>query len=72
MPLPMTLVAERAMSRKWSIASSSSRPASGMSNWFSVAAITTSDARGTPAMPLEVSISTSIIVIWVLIDSSMP
>ena len=36
-----------------------------MLNWFSVAAITTSEARGTPAMPLEVSIRISSIVICV-------
>ncbi|MNY28123.1 hypothetical protein D3C86_1620780 [compost metagenome] len=34
-------------------------------NWFSVAAITTSDARGTPAIPFDVSISNSSMVIWV-------
>ena len=33
-----------------------SSPASGMLNWLSVAAITTSEARGTPAMPFEVII----------------
>ena len=42
-----------------------------MLNWFSVAAITTSEARGTPAMPLEVSIRISSMVICVPIDSSM-
>ena len=34
-----------------------SRPASGMLNWLEVAAITTSEARGTPATPLEVTIN---------------
>ena len=70
--LPTTLVADRAMSRKWSTPRISSRPASGMSNCASVAAITTSDARGTPAMPLDVSIRISSIVICVPIDRSMP
>ena len=69
--LPIALVAERPMSRKVSTPRISSRPASGMLNWFSVAAITTSDARGTPAMPLEVSIRISSIVIWVPIGSTM-
>ena len=63
--LPTALVAERPMSRNVSTPRISSRPASGMLNWFSVAAITTSEARGTPAMPLEVSIRISSIVICV-------
>ena len=42
-----------------------------MLNWFSVAAITTNDARGTPAMPLEVSIRISSMVICVPSDSLM-
>ena len=42
-----------------------------MSKWLSVAAITTSEARGTPAMPLEVSIRISSIVICVLIGMWM-
>ena len=37
----------------------------------SVAAITTSEARGTPATPLLVSISVSSIAIWVPIESGM-
>ena len=41
----------------------SSSPASGMRNIDMVAAITTRLARGTPAMPLEVTISTSSMVI---------
>ena len=41
----------------------SNRPASGMLNVASVAAMTTSDARGTPAMPLLVTIRISSIVI---------
>ena len=41
----------------------SSNPASGMLNVARVAAITTSDARGTPAMPLLVTIRISNIVI---------
>ena len=48
-----------------------SSPASGIENWFSVAAITTSDARGTPAMPFEVSIRISSIVTWVAIGKWM-
>jgi hypothetical protein len=68
----MTLVAERPMSRNWSMPMIKSRPASGMPKLTSVAAITTSDARGTPAMPLLVSISSSSMVIcsptesWIL------
>ncbi|MCY1439311.1 hypothetical protein D9M71_555440 [compost metagenome] len=50
----------------------SSKPASGMSNCTNVAAITTSDARGTPASPLEVNINVSSISIWVLMVISMP
>jgi len=50
----------------------SSKPASGISNWVRVAAITTSEARGTPAMPLEVSINVNNIVICVPMDISMP
>ena len=69
--LPTALVAERPMSRKVSTPRISSRPASGMLNWLSVAAITTSEARGTPAMPFEVSIRISSIVICVPIGSSM-
>ncbi|MNR69013.1 hypothetical protein D3C85_1939440 [compost metagenome] len=60
------------MSRKWSTPKSSSRPASGMLNCDRVAAITTSDARGTPAIPLEVTISTSSMVISCDSDRSMP
>src|SRR5262249_2277278 len=55
--LPITLVALRPMSRKVSMPMIISSPASGMLNWLSVAAITTSEARGTPATPLEVIIS---------------
>src|SRR4051812_7967040 len=69
--LPSTLVAERPMSRNWSMPMISSRPASGMLNWFSVAAMTTSEARGTPAMPLLVSISTSSMVISWARESSI-
>src|SRR5437660_4285138 len=68
--LPIALVAERPMSRKVSTPRISSSPASGMLNWLSVAAITTSEARGTPAIPLEVSIRISSIVICVPSDSS--
>ena len=70
--LPITLVAERPMSRNWSMPMIRSRPASGMSKLASVAAITTSEARGTPAMPLLVSISSSSIVICWPNESSMP
>ncbi|MNP40238.1 hypothetical protein D3C76_1338640 [compost metagenome] len=72
MALPSTLVAERPMSRKWSMPSSSSMPASGIWNWFRVAAITTREARGTPAIPLEVTISSSSMVICWAMLSSMP
>jgi len=61
MPFPITLVAVRPMSRKWSMPMMSSRPASGSPNIGSTAATTTSDARGTPATPLLVSMSVSII-----------
>ncbi|MNG37014.1 hypothetical protein D3C84_1242350 [compost metagenome] len=71
MELPTALVAERPMSRKVSTPRISSRPASGMSKWFSVAAITTREARGTPAMPLEVSIRISSMVICVLMGMWM-
>lgn len=50
----------------------SSSPASGMLKVESVAAITTSDARGTPAMPFEVSINSSSIVICCPQLSEMP
>ena len=49
----------------------SSRPASGMLKVASVAAMTTSEARGTPAMPLLVTISSSSIVICCPSGSSM-
>ena len=49
----------------------SSNPASGMLNVASVAAITTSDARGTPAMPLLVTINISSIVICCIKSSSI-
>jgi hypothetical protein len=49
--LPITLVALRPMSRKVSIPMIINSPASGMPNWLSVEAITTSEARGTPATP---------------------
>src|SRR5438270_3316882 len=63
--LPTTLVADRPMSRKWSTARISSSPASGMWNSGRVAAITTRLARGTPAMPLDVTISTrSMVSCW--------
>ena len=67
----MTLVAERPMSRNWSMPMISSSPASGMLKLASVAAITTSEARGTPAMPLLVSISSSSMVICCPNGSSM-
>ena len=67
----MALVAERPMSRNVSTPRMRSSPASGMLNWFSVAAITTRDARGTPAIPFEVSMSTSSIVICVGIERWM-
>ena len=63
--LPTTLVADRPMSRKWSIARMIRIPASGMLNWASVAVITTRLARGTPAMPFEVIISVSSMAICV-------
>ena len=43
-------------------------PASGMPNWLKVEAITTSEARGTPATPLEVIISVASIASWVPSD----
>src|SRR5262249_31546305 len=46
--LPITLVAERPISRNWSMPMISSNPASGMLKLASVAAMTTSEARGTP------------------------
>ena len=55
--MPITLVALRPMSRKVSMPMIINSPASGMPNWLSVDAITTSEARGTPATPLEVIIS---------------
>ena len=42
-----------------------------MLNWLSVAAMTTSDARGTPAMPFDVSIRMAIIVSCVAIGRWM-
>src|SRR5271154_1752836 len=71
MELPTALVADRPMSRNVSTPRISSKPASGMLNWLSVAAITTSDARGTPAMPLDVSIRMAIMVSCVEIGRSM-
>src|SRR5471030_763369 len=55
--LPITLVALRPMSRKVSMPMIISSPASGMPNWLKVEAITTNDARGTPATPFEVIIN---------------
>jgi hypothetical protein len=49
----------------------SSNPASGMLKLASVAAMTTSEARGTPAMPLLVSISSRSMVICCPNGSSM-
>src|SRR4028118_2376789 len=49
--LPTTLVAERPMSRKWSTARISSKPASGMLNCASAAGSTTRLAGGPPAPP---------------------
>ena len=72
MALPTTLVAERPMSRKWSTPRIRSSPASGMSNIDSVPAMTTSEARGTPAMPFDVTMRTSSIVTCCPIDRSMP
>ena len=69
--LPSTFVAERPMSRNWSIPMISSSPASGMLNCASVAEITTSEARGTPAMPFEVTISRNSIVSCCPQDSGM-
>ena len=45
-----------------------SSPASGMPNWLSVEAITTSEARGTPATPFEVIINVASIASWVPSD----
>jgi predicted S18 family serine protease len=53
------------MSRKVSMPRSRSRPSSGRLNWLRVAAITTSEARGTPATPLLVSIRVSSMAICV-------
>src|SRR5882672_9104981 len=70
MQLPMTFTAVRPMSMIWSMPSRIAAPSSGRPNCVSVAARTTSAARGTPATPLLVSISVSIItscwpiVIW--------
>ena len=47
------------------------RPASGMPNWLSVEAITTSEARGTPATPFEVIIRVASIASWVPSGISM-
>ena len=69
--LPITLVALRPMSRKVSMPMIMSRPASGMLNCESVAAITTSEARGTPATPLEVIISVASMASCVPIGISM-
>ncbi|MMZ71661.1 hypothetical protein D1872_351700 [compost metagenome] len=52
--------------------SSKRMPASGIWNWFRVAAMTTREARGTPAIPLEVTISSSSMVICWAMESSMP
>ena len=50
----------------------SSSPDAGMPNCLSVARITTSEARGTPATPFEVSISTAAMASCVLHGMSMP
>lgn len=63
--LPKTLVADRNISQKWSIGKISAMPSTGILNIPQVAATTTKLARGTPAMPLLVSISTKSIVICV-------
>src|SRR5262245_15780835 len=72
MELPTTLVALRPMSRNWSMPMIRSRPASGILKVTKVAAITTREARGTPAIPLLVTISNSSMVICCANDSSMP
>jgi len=46
-------------------------PASGMLNWLKVAAITTSEARGTPATPLDVIIRVASMASCVPSDISM-
>ena len=50
----------------------STRPASGRLKYASVAAMITSDARGTPAMPFDVISRISSIVTCCPIVSSMP
>ena len=72
MLLPITLVAVRPMSRNWSIPMMSSSPASGRPKVGSTAATTTSDARGTPATPLLLTIITSSSVSCCPNDISIP
>lgn len=66
------VVAERPISRNGSTPISKISPASGILNWLSVAAITTIEARGTPAIPFEVNIRINSMVIcspmdkWIL------
>lgn len=58
-PLPKTLVMLLPISQKWSIGRINAIPSTGMLNMEQVAATTTKEARGTPAIPFEVSIKTS-------------
>src|SRR5262249_10135736 len=60
MQLPITFTAVRPMSMIWSMPRRIAAPSSGRPNCVKVAARTTSAARGTPATPLLVSISVSI------------
>ena len=57
--LPTTLVALRPISSKWSTATIITRPCSGNPKYVSVDAITIREARGTPAIPLLVTIRMS-------------
>src|SRR3954471_4028687 len=69
--LPSTLVAVRNISQKWSIGNIKAIPSAGILNMVQVAVTTTSEARGTPAIPLLVSISTSSMVSCVPVSSGI-
>lgn len=70
--LPTILVPERPMSRNWSTASRRRSPSAGRLNAVSVAAMTTSEARGTAAIPFDVIIRNSSMVICCTAVSSIP
>ena len=70
--LPTRLMDVRAMSISASTPRITATPSSGNPNWANAPDRITSDARGTAATPLLVSISVSIMSSWVLSGMLMP